>query len=374
MQNPQTTERPQMPLSEFLKAFEKDITENENSFPLNEPHSPDWEPPSPNGEGAVDDSFIGLTSSELPKKRERDDIDCDRAEKKAKVFTGAKEDQSEWLGEVHTTDLGSQQPWYYKGKKLAKKKFVFGQVVHRRQLIKQNVRMKNCFASNKIWNLGKQLHSKSISNESLGTCNSHDSGFVGHFSCPSPYYPHPLLNQPEDLYKETSTSCQQNKNKATNVKVSNINVPHELYEKHRYHSYIDLDRPTEFYNFDFDAEGNFIATTNLPTTDSVNNTGGDFSTNDRFVFGESQNDSFVELLDTLKIIRQENEEHVGGIPLFSCHAISPGNKGEGSPNVMLTTPTHEALYPHENVFPNWTLNPTNDGFDREFEELWNNEC
>ncbi|KAK3868278.1 hypothetical protein Pcinc_026319 [Petrolisthes cinctipes] len=115
---------------------------------------------------------------------------------------------------------------------------------------------------------------------------------------PSPYYPHALLSKPEELYPNCVIEDVFSE-KAPKV-TEDVTVPHALYKKSGNGTYVDLDKPSQFYSFDINDIGD-ITTTTLDSIPSA----GKFNFNESCV-SEEMADFFSVLSDCELLI--DNEE------------------------------------------------------------------
>lgn len=185
----------------------------------------------------------------------------------------------------------------------------------------------------------------------------------------SPYYPHALLSKPEELY----SSCSKEEYKyITPVDSKDVEIPHALYEKRCIDSYVDVDKPCEFYSFDVHETDDVTAN----TLDDVSSFFRDFNFNESCML-EGENDYFSELSE----YRRTTQEKSAQISL----SLSVGVSGNCVPdmgkkvldcNSSITTPN---CSPVPERFPNQSdveglLNPYQywyDLEDREIEDWWN---
>lgn len=362
MQSDQIAEMTPIPLSQYLKTCEEK-TEASESQPCSWNLEEEEHYPSSKEEDfyASHQNDVGdqVGSRDMVwKKRERDETDVDSAKKRSRTIFSGRQRKPKWLEEELTSDLGSHQPWYLKGKN-QKKKHVLGEIIHVKRTFKNHERR---HVPNNVWKVFWPTQEKPASDESLCRCDLHDSGVCCN-SGQSPYYPHPLLGQIEELYKDTSPSRVEESRRTKKFESYKGQIPHELYDKSGY--YIDLDRPTEYYNFNVDSEGKFVTTSELSQIKF-----GNASLTDREVFvDEQQSGSFSRDLDALKIIKGIEKEYTD-VPGFSCRAASSYSKTEDDLNTPQMTPIHE-IDVQQSLFKDWTLNYTTSGFDSDFERLWN---
>ncbi|XP_047500949.1 uncharacterized protein LOC125046986 isoform X2 [Penaeus chinensis] len=364
LQRDQMKGMPSVPLSQFLRTCEEDVVASDNvPAPWNLEEEDDPHP----GEDDFREDFSASQQEDIScqvgsngvswTKRDRDDTDENFVKKRARTTFSGRQRNPEWLEEELTSDLGSHEPWYLKGNK-QKNSNIFGEVIHVKRTFKNHARKNN------PWKVFWPSRAKYASVESLCTGISHDSGVCCN-SGQSPYYPHPLLSSLNELYKSTSPSQVEESDKTKKRESYPGQIPHELYDKSGYR-YVDLDRPIEYYNFDFDSEGNLLATTDLNEVDF----GKNFSSEKDVFFGEQESDSFSRDLETFK--REKESENVlcTEVPDFICRATSPCIDTDHDLNTPQMTPVHEADS-QPSIFKDWALSYTASGFDSDFERLWN---
>ncbi|XP_063597615.1 uncharacterized protein LOC134774200 [Penaeus indicus] len=364
IQSDQMEGMPSVPLSQFLRTCEEEDVASDNvPAPWNlekddDPHAGEddfREDSSASQQGDIS-CQVGSTGVSW-KKRDRDDTGKNFVTKRARTTFSGRQRNPEWLEEELTSDLGSHEPWYLKGNQ-QKKNNIFGEVIHVKRTFKNHARKNN------PWKVFCPSRAKYASVESLCTGISHDSGVCCN-SGQSPYYPHPLLSSLNELYKNTSPSRVEEADKAKKRESYLGQIPHELYDKSGYR-YVDLDRPIEYYNFDFDREGNLLATTALNEVEF----GKNFSSERDVFFGEQESDSFSRDLETFKREKESENRLCTEVPDFICRATSPAIDLDQDLNTPQMTPVHETDS-QPCIFKDWTLSYTASGFDSDFERLWN---
>ncbi|XP_045611936.2 uncharacterized protein [Procambarus clarkii] len=230
-------------------------------------------------------------------------------------------------------------------------------------------------------------------NQTVGNCDANENSLKSNdfkmifspkynYQVPhSPYYPHPLIDDPKELYDSSLTQQDFPSQTKLNDNDLNLDVPHMLYEKHKYQRYKDLDKPIEFYHFDFDMNGNFITTTeNIgKCNEGANNSP---SVGDS-VLGEKSRDSYTDLLNSTSTMSADHTlymKHDTVFPLFTCELRSGAGTSNTplQPTSSLNTPVQSPVHKGQssitsalNNLSSLIVSSASKEYDQDFEDLWN---
>ncbi|CAL4155152.1 unnamed protein product [Meganyctiphanes norvegica] len=222
--------------------------------------------------------------------------------------------------------------------------------------------------------------------------------------CPSPYHPHPLTTNPEELNKLDMSSEEEMKDDKVLYNLDEkIVVPHHLYNKRRRRKYVDLDKPSEYYTFSIDDSGNFTM-----EKGTIDNPFANVDTNDMPNFGNKGEEEFFKFLQETSDILQDNRYMFTGtyknryiqnftnieqsseyIPQGETYEneytlqgmnIIPSVSGQTLPRDLNTPPRNSNVVGDDDAswveqaenladFTNMPVSPS--GYDKCFEDMWN---